>query len=398
MRILDVINKKYLDIIFSISVFFVTFVTIWYLPSYNLIRNFLLILNAIYLVAIYIKNFKSIVRKEITCFDVLVLLFLIYTFINAMQNNGISTQYSNFSVTFVHCFSLIELLLFLKYQTLKKEFHFTLKIILYFSVFLILLNDLLLFAAPNLSFSIESNVYYMLGNKFHLAEFHIRTAVLYMILAFTDRKNRFMDIKLLVLIILSFVIALYTDCATGVVEATLLLIGCILGKHWKKVISKKRFILVTMLLMALFPVLYKYILEIPLVEWLIVDVLNSDISLTHRTHIYENIFEIISQRPLYGFGYNNSYSIVSTLLGFPNSQNAFIDMILERGIIGSMLFVAVVISAYKKSENGPYGMYLYIFICVIIGMIEITYNTSFIGCLILLYFLKFNSENKIISY
>ena len=70
-----------------------------------------------------------------------------------------------------------------------------------------------------------------------------------------------------------------------------------------------------MLLFGAFFLLYETILAIPSVQYLIVDILNEDLTLTGRTYIYTRMLDLMDTQPWFGYGNgtatNNNIKIIA---------------------------------------------------------------------------------------
>jgi len=86
--------------------------------------------------------------------------------------------------------------------------------------------------------------------------------------------------------------------------------------------------------------------------------LNKDSTLTGRTNLWQLSFEKIKEKPLLGYGYSSfwlGYAGPSKDIWFmldwepPHAHNGFIDMILELGIIGFLIFIILFISSTVKA-------------------------------------------------
>ena len=94
-------------------------------------------------------------------------------------------------------------------------------------------------------------------------------------------------------------------------------------------------------------------------EYIVVDVLNKDITLTGRSDIWEAAIEMIGRRPYLGYGYSgfwhgfngpSEYIIrVTQWPLIPHSHNGFIDLSLELGIVGLCIFCLGLLSNLFKA-------------------------------------------------
>lgn len=86
---------------------------------------------------------------------------------------------------------------------------------------------------------------------------------------------------------------------------------------------------------------------------------DNDISVNTRTKIWEASFEMFKEKPLFGYGtgFNNIRDVLHNTYNIkqPHSHNILFEILLENGIIGGILFLAVgvlfIINMYKLYRN-----------------------------------------------
>lgn len=227
---------------------------------------------------------------------------------------------------------------------------------------------------------------YLLGNKFTVSLLHLFLAIIYKI---HHKIRKPIHNYYVPLLCLAFVISIVTQCSTAVVAIMLLF-----AFHYIKPVYRiiPYSIIAFILLIAgsiLFAFFYAYILEIPFVQYLIVDVLGEDLTLTGRIYIYDAVLNVIELNPLWGMGIGNSYQLLSYLFGYPNAQNGFINLFLEQGLIGSIITMVITLHlVYRqcKQRNGDFMTPIIIltFVMIFLALVEITINLWYVFLLTLL--------------
>ena len=154
-----------------------------------------------------------------------------------------------------------------------------------------------------------------------------------------------------------------------------------------KITEKRSFGIVLLLGCGLFSILYDYILDISYVKYFITEVLHRSLNLTGRITIYENIPKILNGHLLLGYGHGSSYEVWINALHYPNSQNGLIDMIVEDGLLSTIMFLIIIKHIFKGNNK-----IIKLIICTffILSAFEITLGNMMIAWLALLY----NNKNR----
>ncbi len=109
-------------------------------------------------------------------------------------------------------------------------------------------------------------------------------------------------------------------------------------------------------------------------EFIVVDTLNKDLTLTGRTDFWPLIIRKINQRPLLGYGIDGFWQpwnsidnpsrdiiVAKTQFAPPHSHNGFMDLVVDLGYVGLFLFLASMVNALMKAiillgqEKMPYA-------------------------------------------
>jgi O-antigen ligase len=87
--------------------------------------------------------------------------------------------------------------------------------------------------------------------------------------------------------------------------------------------------------------------------------LGRDSTLTGRTNIWAMALENIAERPVLGYGYNAFWNVapgaerINTILHWkvPHAHNGFIDLTLQLGIVGLVLYIGIYFVAIRRALN-----------------------------------------------
>lgn len=221
---------------------------------------------------------------------------------------------------------------------------------------------------------------YLVGNKFTLSYMHLFCYVLFKITeTYNSKRSKIID---RILILLTFAISILSECTTALLGFWgLVLILHMRDSKYGAFLYKGMTYVVALSLGVLFMFFYSYVLDISFVQYIIVDVLHEDLTLTGRTGIYDLMLSVIPARPLWGFGVGNSHWVLAYLFGIANAQNAVVNLYIEEGIIGMILYFLVFISVFKFSKRNiqkefTYPLLSYIFIFFFMGLVEITIDNN----------------------
>lgn len=214
--------------------------------------------------------------------------------------------------------------------------------------------------------------------------------------------GRFKDKTTLSFIILCFLNALMLSSGQGTMMLGLLIIGWLIGKgRFKRFFSGLSPIKSTCYLAILYWLVLGGIYQtIDAFVYLIEKVLNKSITLTGRTYIFEKSFVLISNSPIWGYGYKNS--AVTDYIGdvntaFVSAHNSILDVALNSGIpsciILCFLSILVLFRIYKcldENGNGGFEVCVMIYVSVLVyylgGLVNLAIESVSFYCTIALSF------------
>lgn len=118
--------------------------------------------------------------------------------------------------------------------------------------------------------------------------------------------------------------------------------------------------------------------NIPLLRYVIEDLLQKNISLTGRNKIYESYFRLMKGNMIWGMGYKNT--LIQDYIGPANTQNAFLELLCLYGIVGLILFLLVFSISVREYRNkyiylkSIAAMIIIYFVCAVV---EIPFDNLF---------------------
>lgn len=364
--------------IIAIMAYHVALVNLPYISIYNyILYAFIAILLLFFAI-----NYKVFLKKEYSNVNIFLLLFISIAFLSAIYNGN------NVHRTVIYISKVLSIVLFFEYMYQKNENKKAINIFYKLTMIYCFFNDIIVFINPNIY--IQHQGYYFLGNKFNISYMHIILLVLFMYLYRDNIKNNFNKKALMFfIIVISLAIFIITECTTALIGYLLLLLF-IFFIPIKKVIKKPKVFLVTIIVTGFVLVFFSGILHNKLIENIIVNVLHEDIELTGRIYIYENVFNILSKSLLLGYGYGNSYEIMYDYITAPNTQNGILECILNFGVLGTTLFILFILTIVKnlkynvEYKDKQYIILFGVYVFIILGMVEVTYDIYLITLLSML--------------
>lgn len=344
------------------------------------------IINFLFLLLIYNcrKTLYSFFQGEYKVINILTLCYCLWMvfatymnqkgsyadmYYNLLEDENLNLKISDIKVVFWKALRLFSIVLFIETcnyqqranQFLRISFYTLLIYIIYLDIYTLLGYD--------------RNIY---GGKFIISYLNLYLAVIYYRLH-PALKGRSLLIFLFLLCLTAYV-GLYTKCSTIIIA----LIPFILLTLWR-LMKKKVFLLykpsvflISLLICDGILFLFSsWILSFDFIETFIVDVLNEDMTLTGRLGIYETIGDVFYDSPYYGMGIGNYVGVAMVITGCANAQNGLINLFLEVGIIGCILFVFWLILLIKKASNYSnvsYPIIAFIYSELVVSMVEIPFS------------------------
>ncbi|CDA16250.1 o-antigen polymerase [Clostridium sp. CAG:571] len=144
----------------------------------------------------------------------------------------------------------------------------------------------------------------------------------------------------------TYITFLYFWSAGALVAETLFIIFYILVyKFKKKKLVNKYFPTVIILFFTL--VIFR--LQ-NLFKYIIVNVLHKDLTLSSRTLIWDKVIEIISEHKILGIGVQKSNTMIALISAY-HSHSYFLNIMLQAGIIGIIIYIIIVFKVFKRLNN-----------------------------------------------
>ncbi|MDF2512414.1 MAG: hypothetical protein K0S04_2280 [Herbinix sp.] len=100
-------------------------------------------------------------------------------------------------------------------------------------------------------------------------------------------------------------------------------------------------------------VLIVYIQNAPFIQYIIVDILGKDTTLTTRTYIWRNCIEVLKTHPTTGIGYLSiqRYQEIANSIYATSAHNMSLTILISGGFIAVALYIGIVIAAWNSLEK-----------------------------------------------
>lgn len=310
----------------------------------------------------YISVFLSL--SVIFCvFQSGIKFFGIYKWVNlAVLAYGVSICYSTYKVQSwtppviligdmqspyvapMYFLQLLSLVLLIEYCNVSKQIQSFIGLLFKFLTILIVLSDIFLFT------NIFQQDTYLLGNKFTCTYLHVVWLFIYIYK--TKNNSQYSKLGIFFGWVYCFIMTVLYDCSTTLASLIIVAIIYYTKNKFYKLLYKPYFIVsIIILLDLLFFFYYDDVLKSSFARFIIVDLLHRDLTLSTRTYIWEQAFIPLSLRPIWGIGCFNTSPIVPSLIGYPNLQNGLLNCVLEIGIVGSVVYLIVLLTFAKANKN-----------------------------------------------
>lgn len=220
---------------------------------------------------------------------------------------------------------------------------------------------------------VEEPTIYFIGNKFIISYYHI---LLFALIGTLYKISLGTEIFLSVLCVL---ISKIVYCSTGIIGSLSFCIFYFGRKYFSNLFFKPAFFIFCIILSSCFAIFVDIFINSPLFLS-VLEFLGESPSLTGRTVIYAQILDIISARPLLGYGNANNSSYVLYYTEIGNAQNGFLADIVDWGLVGAVLFLILVVQVLIMCKNKTYGYNIicFLYMYIVTAMVEVTMGGKFI--------------------
>ena len=241
---------------------------------------------------------------------------------------------------------------------------------------------------------------FIVGNKFTLTYTHmLMLGLLYFVI---QKKRNFRRVIFSIATVFCILIAIIADCTTGIIG--ILVVWFIVIINFTKsslapIIESHWVFIFTMIISTSLIVGSDILLENPAIKELFMKYSHTSKILSGRIDMYNICLQYIPKRKWVGYGIN--CTIVEELLTWGNPQNGLLKMLLDHGIIGTLLFFGIIIKSfnpkYKKNKIKHeliLPFYAVLYALAICSVVELSINAIFYFSLSLIFALNNYEVNQ----
>lgn len=341
------IIKKLEDYNLEIIMLCLTFYRFDFLPThiFNRLKYVVLLWILFRYCSVFMKHKKMLIA---------VALYGLILFISSVYNR---MPFEEIVIALMYGVQILDVYLVCIYYIHEKSLFHIVKVVTAVFLALLLVNDVLMIYDPH-DYSNPTERYFI-GNKFSVSYVHCFVSALMFIcsehlsLYLKSRETKHSYIigyaPAVLFSIYSTLVCAKVTCSTGVAICAVLPVLFLLPKSIKAFISDGKVMVIGMAIIS-FLAFGKYsILSAPFVKKIVSELFDRSSSWHSRIRIWEQIPDIFRERPILGYG-NNS-GIVSAVVGFGNPQNGVLNLLIDTGVIGLILYAAIVCLSFPKQKK-----------------------------------------------
>lgn len=330
------------------------------------------------------KSFDICYKNHLVSMGFLV-SFLIYQYIVTVINH-------NYTILGALHYPISILLLCLLIDRLYiKDTELFLKTIRFFfySSFIINLVTILLFPSglyTEVSTSGNIHMCYFLGvgNQFGVYYFPGFSLIWFAELMDSNSNNRFYSLSSIIIFAVSFVAC---NNSTGLITLVVLALFYIMSVNNKlnRMMSMKTLLIIYGLLCGALLAGSSWLLNSKLSNF-IVDILGKDITFSSRTSIWAAGILKFMGNPIWGYGRSSGYAVLLYYGRLFNSHNIVLQILLETGIVGLVLFVLFILKSSSgikvTSEKRITALYIGVITTLIYYLMEVGSILPFVAVVV----------------
>lgn len=197
-------------------------------------------------------------------------------------------------------------------------------------------------------------------------------------------KRKRISFWMIIVSTISLISTYYTDSATGLVSLVFIVFAVLMFTRNKKTLAKYDFKKMLVIYIIVWTLLV-WMNSVEFFQTIFIEVLGRDMTLSGRTRIWMRVFEEIPNSPWYGYGINVRVLITVTYFV---AHNMILQVILESGIVGLVLFsITVLLSGFKLQtySRSPYAVIILVGIfSILIGGLTESYRFNYLYMLLML--------------
>ena len=114
--------------------------------------------------------------------------------------------------------------------------------------------------------------------------------------------------------------------------------------------------------------------------------------MTGRMNIYKAIPYLMNNHWYWGYGYGSSYAVVNGLISMPDMQNGFMELVVQVGLITTIVFAFFVLSIIKMIKSlkitTSFPLLCLVYVYTVLSSFEVTFSVQFVFICMVIYILN----------
>jgi len=240
---------------------------------------------------------------------------------------------------------------------------------------------------------------YLFGNKFMVSYLHMQAlgiCAAYAEFSGNAQKTSW-KAGLSIYAVFGIVVSAIAECSTGIIGNAVIFLMLIFPftNRMKRFFSMPFVMMLALLVANILLIGSDVLLQLPPVQYIIVNILHEDLTLTGRFYIYNLLAPLIKDEWLLGYGYNSD--LITNMIGYGNAQNGVFQYVLDCGIAGLVCYLANWVHSVKSErcdavKNWPLVCTVYGFI--VCSLVEVCFKFNFLIILALMACMNMHKSQK----
>ena len=316
-----------------------------YISNYlNLIWHTGAILTIIFGMGILLK------KRKIQQIDLIVIIFYLVLAGSTILNRGSIAEYIKEVISFLALYITLSI-------GVSNNSSKYIKIMNKYLLIYTLINTLsAIIFYPNSMFRDNNNPIFFLGGDNTSIRLYLASILFYFLNNYIETGK----VKIPVLPLLNlFVFSMLRDIGGGKVSFLIVTMGFVYLRFAKKMPQKIiKYIMIINIVIFLMLVVFN---KMSIFSFIIVNVLNRNLTLTDRTVIWEVTINQIIRKPMLGYGIIDGLKFQQLLPGITgiNAHNTYLMILFNGGVIAFSLFIYIFILASKRFDSKKHRKWLY---------------------------------------
>lgn len=356
LNFININKEKILYIIFVTSFIAGSSAYIRYLPMVQIC------LMIIYGISLVWYGYKSIKDKIDIKLDIIIICLYVAL--------SVSTYKGNHNPAIIYMIlQAVGVTIFMNYE-IQKDIELFLHLLLHIVLSFLIINLLLILIMPSGFNGSGNTAFYLLGYRIAFTPFAILAVLISLILDIIDNIP-IISIRTVLTIIIAVSNVAIKNVGTGIVSLLILIVGYYTLKYINKKLVNMWFVFGAYVIGVIAIIIYQIQFRWRFLSYILVDILNKDITFDNRTYIWNSTILNIIKKPILGYGIDSNAEVI-----FPYSvrslpaHNQFLCILEDGGmvsfIIFSVLLIYLVYRVQEINDNRVRSLLIFMYLALLI--------------------------------